>query len=123
MVTDARLAELLAELDIQPDELHGDITPAVLALVELGWVAAPALLDHMQAESADTRLHAQRAFEGILMRDFGFVRGRGFASADDERRFRELWTTYGSYAHDDSEARRNIAVEAWRGWLREQGHV
>lgn len=122
MSADVRLAELLATLDNAPDELHGDITPAVLALAELGWVAAPALLDLMLADAADTRLHAQRAFEGIVMRDFGFVRGRGFASSDDENRFRELWATHGGYAYDASEARRSLAVETWRGWLKEQGH-
>lgn len=122
MSADARLAELLAALDDAPDELHGDITPAVLALADLGWVAAPALLDHMLAASADTRLHAQRAFEGILMHDYGFVRGRGFANRDDEKRFRELWATHGGYTHDASQARRKMAVEAWRGWLKEHGH-
>ncbi len=122
MSADARLSELLAALDTAPDELHGDITPAVLALAKLGWVAAPALLDHMLSESADTRLHAQRAFEGIVMQDFGFVRGRGFAKSDDESHFRELWASHGAYAHDASEVRRCMAVEAWRSWLKEQGH-
>lgn len=116
-----RLAELFLALDREPDELHGDITPAVLALIELGWVAAPGLLERMLAESADTRLHAQRAFEGILMRDFGFVSGRGFANRDDENRFRQLWATHGDYAYDASESNRNKAVAAWRVWLKERG--
>lgn len=121
MRSENRLAELFLALDREPDELHGDFTPAVLALIELGWVAAPGLLERMLAESADTRLHAQRAFEGILMRDFGFVSGRGFANHDDENRFRQLWAAQGDYAYDASKSDRHKAVDAWRTWLKERG--
>jgi hypothetical protein len=122
MSADALLTELLAALDNEPDELHGDITPAVIALVKLGWPAAPGLLERMLAESADTRLHAQRAFEGILMHDFGFVRGRGFARPEDEQRLRKLWVAHGDYAYDDDKAQRSMAVGSWRRWLKEHGH-
>ena len=122
MATDADLSKLLAALDNEPDELHGDITPAVLALAELGWPAATSLLERMLVGSTDTRLHAQRAFEGILMGEFGFVRGHGFARPEDEQRMRQLWATHGNYAYDDDEARRSKAVESWRRWLEEHGH-
>lgn len=122
MTTDVDLTKLLAALDSEPDELHGDITPAVLALTEVGWPAAASLLERMLVGSMDTRLHAQRAFEGILMREFGFVRGHGFARHEDEQRMRQLWAAHGDYAYDDDEAQRSLAVESWRRWLKEHGH-
>jgi hypothetical protein len=122
MSTDARLAELFAALDEQPDALHGDMTPAVLALAEHGWPAAPGLLERMLGGSVQTRLHAQRGFEGIVMREFGFVPGHGFAKAQDEQRMRQLWADHGDYAYDDDKARRTTAVQSWRRWLKEHGH-
>lgn len=122
MPDDPRLAELLAALDMAPDELHSDITPAVVALSELGWAAAPALLIRMLVTTAETRLHAQRAFEGILMRELGFVPGRGFRDSAGEARFRQLWAEHGDYAYDAPAELRARAVAAWQAWLEENGH-
>ena len=53
---------LVAAINEQPDPAHGDLTPAVHALVRLGLAAFPAVLPLLEAEDRWTRLRAQRGF-------------------------------------------------------------
>ena len=89
------IARLLAQINVAADVLHADYTPAVWALIDAGRAALPGLLALMDAADDDTRLHAQRAFEGVLMADMGFVPGRGFKPPDGEAQFRSLWAAHG----------------------------
>jgi hypothetical protein len=114
---EAQIAALLVRIDANADPLHADITPAVQALVAAGWPAARGLLDLMMASGEHTRMHAQRALEGILMAEFGFVPGRGFSRASGEEGFRARWRTLGDYAWDAPADHRAQAVMAWRHWL------
>ena len=93
------LRALLQTLDDAPDRLHLDLTPAALALPALGAAAAPALLDLMRAAAPMTRLHAQRAFEGLIAR-LGIAAPPGPA-----------------YAHDAAAPARQAAVQRWRDAL------
>lgn len=111
------IAALLARIDENPDELHLDSTPAVTALAAAGRPALPGLLDLMAAPQPHTRLRAQRAFEGVLMRELGFVPGQGFATPDGEQRLRALWAAQGGYAWDAPEPARAGAIAAWQAWL------
>lgn len=113
----ADIAALVARIDADPDPLHWDRTPAVEALIRVGWPAAPLLLDRMLDASEDTRLRAQRALEGILLRELGFVAGRGFTREGGEARFRALWDKLGGYAFDADPEDRQRAVCAWKEWL------
>lgn len=111
------ITDLLSRIDEAPDDLHNDMTPAVHQLADMGWQAAPGLLDLMTSDSTDTRLHAQRALEGILARDLGFVPGQGFTLAAGEDRFRAIWSRNSSYAYDAAPELRAKAVSTWRQWL------
>jgi hypothetical protein len=115
--TPADLAALLARIDEDADELHLDSTPAVTALAKAGRPALPGLLALMDAPQPHTRLRAQRAFEGILMRELGFVPGQGFATSDGEQRLRTLWAAQGDYAWDAPQQARARAIAAWQAWL------
>lgn len=116
-----RVAELLKRIDEAPDELHVDLTPAADELVTIGRPALPGLLNLMASSKAETRLHAQRAFEGILMAEMGFVPGRGFSTTDGENRFRALWAGQGSYDWNADEDARERSLAAWRAWLDREG--
>ena len=115
--TSADIAALLARIDEDPDPLHLDITPAVTALAAAGRPALPGLLALMAAPQPHTRLRAQRAFEGVLQRELGFVPGQGFATPDGEQQLRALWAAHGSYAWDAEEPARASAIAAWQAWL------
>lgn len=111
------LAACLRALNDAPDQLHGDMTPAVFAIGEMGTSPLPSLLDLLMDESANTRLHAQRAVEQIIMRRHGFVPGQGFATAAEEEEFRSQWRANGNYDYSAAAAARAAAVEKWRRWL------
>lgn len=113
----ADIAALLARIDEDPDALHLDSTPAATALAAAGRPALPGLLALMAAAQPLTRLRAQRAFEGVLQRELGFVPGQGFATPDGEQRLRALWAAHGGYAWDAAEPARARAIAAWQAWL------
>jgi hypothetical protein len=121
MATPTPLDQLLRRIDEEPDPLHQDQTPAVQALAAAGRPAIPGLLDLLAAPATDTRMRAQRAFEGLLMRELGFVPGKGFSTPDGEQRFRALWLAQGNYAFDGPPADRAAAITAWRAWLARNG--
>lgn len=111
---DQALPAALRTLDDAPDELHLDQTPAVRTLIAMGERAVPGILEAMLSEDDVTRLHAQRALEGIVYRRHGFLPGAGFPSAEAEEAARGEWRHHGDYAHDASPADRDAAVRAWR---------
>jgi HEAT repeats len=101
----------LATLDDAPDTLHSDYTPAVTCLIELGDRALAPLLDMLMADQEDTRLHAQRAVEGITLRRF----------ASDRERWHAWWSSIG-YEHDSPVAVRTAAVARLRDWSTQPSH-
>jgi len=111
------LAALVQTIDDAPDELHGDMTPAVSALGEMGVTALPSLLRLLMDQNESTRFHAQRALEQIVMRRHGFVPGQGFPDATAEEQFRLEWRANGNYQYSDDAAARAAAVEKWRSWM------
>jgi hypothetical protein len=62
----------LRTLDDAPDPLHADRTPAVQCLIEIGEPALLPLVDLLGSDNGDTRMHAERAIQGITRRRFGF---------------------------------------------------
>jgi hypothetical protein len=114
----AEIDALIRAIDDAPDPAHLDITPSVDRLAELGFAAASALLPLLDADDAMTRLHAQRALEGMVYRHFGFRPGLGFPDAAAEDAVRALWQSNGNYAYDHPHAQRQNAIECWRNYLR-----
>jgi len=66
------LEACLRTLDDAPDPLHADRTPSVQCLIEIGEPALPPFIDRLESEDRDTRMHAERAVQGIARRRFGF---------------------------------------------------
>jgi len=112
------LAACLRTLNDAPDELHLDVTPSVRAVAEMGLPAVPALLDLLSSPQDETRLHAQRALEGIIARRHGFRPGEGFPDPGSEQAARAAWLANGDYDFQAPAGRRVAAVDHWREWLR-----
>lgn len=106
----------LRALNDAADELHADRTPAVQCLIEIGEPVLPALIQRLGSEDRDTRMHAERAIQGITRRRFGFD---GFAWPDRAmERWMEWWSAIG-YEIDAPPGDRGAAVERLRAALSE----
>jgi HEAT repeat protein len=114
------LSASLKTLNDAPDMAHLDMTPAVESLSEMGLDAVSPLLDLLMDDDEMTRLHAQRALEGIVNRMHGFQSGRGFPTPAAEQEMRNEWQSNGSYDYAAPVAARAAAVEKWRTWLEEK---
>jgi HEAT repeat protein len=101
-------------LDDAADPLHNDRTPAVQCLVEIGPRALPSLFAPLAAADSMTRLHAQRAVEGITRRMQGFD-GREWktGTADDWI----AWWEKIDYAYDAPADARAAAIERLHAWV------
>jgi hypothetical protein len=97
----------VATLDDAPSPAHADFTPAVFGLIEIGRPALLRLVPKLRDESAMTRLHAQRAVEGITRRRFGFD-GLNWP-AGGYARWADWWTGIG-YQYDVPAQQRELAV-------------
>src|SRR5262245_19748509 len=105
----------IAALDHDSDPLHGDYTPAVFRLVELGEPALEPLCDELDRPDMLHRMRAQRAVEGISRRYFGFDGSAWPAGAQD--RWQTWWTDIGYDAQADA-ATRAAAIGRLRQWSR-----
>ena len=104
----------LRTIDDAADPLHADRTPSVQCLIERGEPALPRLLERLTAGERMTRLHAQRAVEGITRRMHGFD-GRAWTTGTADE-WVAWWTTI-AYEPDATPASRAAAVERLRAWL------
>jgi hypothetical protein len=121
---DAReLARLVGDIDADPNPLHGDITPSVLRLIELGLDGAEAVLDLLDAPDPVTRRHAQRVLEGVAMRRNGWVAGSGYTDARGEQAARDLIAQNGGYRADAPPGERAVAIAKWRAWIAATRHA
>jgi hypothetical protein len=113
-----RIRKLVADLDKDPDQLHLDITPSVLALPEYGLDIVPYLHDALLSPQLLTRQHAENALARAVSRHFGFTQGKGWSRPDGQTESRALWVANGSYDARADEAARVRSVDAWMGWFR-----
>ena len=109
----ARIELLVANLDKDSDELHLDMTPAVLELGSLGLEIVPYLQAPLLSSDELTRLHAQRALEHMLSRRLGFVPGQGWRSPEGQQKWQALWAQNGSYDWRAPEEVRKHSVAMW----------
>lgn len=111
---------LVAAINEQPDPAHGDLTPAVHALVRLGLAALPAVLPLLEAEDRWTRLRAQRVLEGVTR---NWVRERTPErpmTRKADYAWLALWQQNGSYDWEAPAEARAAAIARWRAWLDQQ---
>lgn len=112
------LDALVARIDVDPDILHNDFTPAVWALCEQGLDGAAAVVPLLDAPSRDTRMHASRALSCAVSRWFGWRPGRGYEpGSGGEARFMAAWTGNGDYDWDGDAATRHASRERWATWI------
>lgn len=114
-MTDDEIDAHIRALDEDADELHSDMTPAVSALAAIGEPALPALLEPLAAPEELTRLHAQRALEGVIYQRHGFRAGQGFPGGGEDAARADLLAI--GYAHDANEASRDAAIARLRDQL------
>ncbi len=98
-------------------EAHLDISPAVIALADMGLVAVPSLLKLLIHDDEMTRLHSQRALEILINKRHGFIPGQGFISHEDENKARAEWLANGDYDYSADSASRIAAIARWQQWL------
>ena len=111
------IAHLIATINDSPDPSHGDLTPSVHALVQLGVPALPSVLPLLMSDDKWTRLRAQRVLERTTRT---WVRERspsrsGFREADYE--WMELWQDNGGYDWEAPAPARTAALALWEKWL------
>jgi len=117
--TQILIDSLIATLDDNYDMLHSDYTPSVYKLSELGIPAIVAVLPLLNNAKDETRLHAQRVTEGVVMRMYGFIPGQGFSNnPNGEDTARSTLESIG-YDYSDSTEQRQIAIENWIKWIGE----
>jgi hypothetical protein len=112
-----QIERLIDQIDQAPDKLHGDYTPAVYQLIDIGRPALPDALGLMLSAEEPTRLRAQRVLEGITMGLYGFRPGRGWPHERDEEAWRSFWAGLGNLSYDAPAAARKESVRLWRQWL------
>jgi hypothetical protein len=110
------LEACLKTLDDGADPLHLDHTPAVFCLRAMGRPALAPLFAKLEAEDRMTRLHAQRAVEGITKREFGFDGVSNWEPGGLER-WEKWWRGVG-YRSDAPPKARRRAVARLDQWLR-----
>lgn len=113
---DDDVARVIAALDEGADPLHADQTPAVSELAAMGLRAVEPLTGPLGSDDEMTRLHAQRAWEGVIYGRHGFAPGQGFPSAEAEQGavadVREV-----GYSFEAEPEERAAAIERLRAWL------
>jgi len=111
------IARLIATINDSPDPSHGDLTPSVLALIQLGLPALPSVLPLLGSEDKWTRLRGQRVLERTTR---AWVRERApgrSASREADYTWMELWQDNGAYDWEAPPEARTAAIERWRTWL------
>lgn len=114
-MTGAEIDAHIRALDDDADALHSDITPAVNALAAIGEPALPALLEPLAAPAELTRLHAQRALEGVIYQRHGFRAGQGFPAGGEDAARDDLRAI--GYAYDADDESRDAAIARLREQL------
>lgn len=112
------ISSLIKNINVHPDNLHIDYTPAVHKLCEYGLDAIKAVLHLLNSTDCFERYRAQRVVEGVIQRRFGWKAGQGYPKdADGEEQFLALWLANGDYTAEASEKIRLEAIKKWESWL------
>lgn len=114
--TTPELAAAVARIDADADPLHSDYTPEVGRLIENGLPGACAVVDLLLADSRDTRMHAQRVMEGVLLGEYGWRGGRGYPSSYAQDQSTAVAQAMG-YDWDAAPDALRTGAARWRAWL------
>jgi hypothetical protein len=118
-VSDVPVGELVKTIARDPDPLHPDVTPSVLALIDRGAPGARAVLPLLDDADRDVRRHAQSVLEGVVLVRHGWRPGRGYPDPFKGEAETEAVLRANAYDADAPTAQRREAAERWRRWLDE----
>lgn len=111
------ISRLVGAINDEPDELHGDFTPAVLQLMNKGLAAAKAVLPLLNSPDSGSRARAYRVLEGVIKIRNGWVPGQGFKNFESQEKTQATLAANGNYNAQMEEPQRLAAIEKWRRWL------
>ena len=115
---------LVATINDNYDMLHCDMTHSVYKLSEMGFPALMAILPLLNNSNIDTRMHAQRVTEGIVMQYYGFVPGQGFSgNPAGEEKSRVIIESIGYDWNDTIAVHREMAIKKWLKWISENNKI
>jgi hypothetical protein len=109
--------QLVRTINDDPDELHGDFTPAVLKLMTKGLPAARAILPLLNSQDFASRARAYRVLEGVIKIRNGWAPGQGYKDREGQERTQATLAANGNYNAQMEEPQRRAAIEKWRSWL------
>ncbi len=118
-MSDVPLDELVKTIARDPDPLHPDVTPSVLALIDRGMAGAQAVLPLLDDPDRDVRRHAQSVLEGVVMIRSGWRPGRGYSDPSEGEAETDAVLRANAYDADAPPEQRREAAERWRRWLDE----
>src|SRR5713101_6699429 len=110
------IRQLLRAINDEPDELHGDFTPAVLKLMTRGLAAAKAVLPLLNSQDSGSRARAYRVLEGVVKIRNGWVPGQGFKDPQGQEKTLATLQANGDYRAQMEEPQRLAAIAKWRRW-------
>lgn len=112
------IEQLVQNINENPDIHHGDLTPSVVALIEIGPSTIPSMLELMVNGDEPTRWRAQAVLHGIVVRRYGFVLGRGWTNPNGPEEAQGLWLELGNLDYRSGQDSRERAVLRWHQWYR-----
>jgi hypothetical protein len=113
-----QIEQLIHDIDDRPDKLHGDYTPSVHKLIEIGEPALKQTLKLMLSTSEETRLRAQRVIEGVTMGMYGFRTGHGWNNEKGRLEWFNLWDSLGKLSYKASSELRSESISKWMQWIK-----
>lgn len=96
---DRTIAELVANINEDPDLDNAEFTPAVDRLIDIGRPALPSCCELLLTGDEITRIRARRVIQDITLEMHGFRPGRGWRVGADFEKWDEFWKAMGDL-HD-----------------------
>jgi len=116
--TATKIRQLIRDIKLNPDPLHGESTPAFNELEKIGLPCLKyGVLEMLVSEDRSTRWQASSLVWVVTSAEYGFVPGRGWKSEQGEKAFREFWVTMGAYSDDASAESRTRSYQKWAEWI------
>jgi hypothetical protein len=120
VVTKAKVEDLVKRIDVDPDMLHGDYTPAVRELTKIGMPSLQyGVLELLLSTNEMTRSRAENVLLDVTAIDSGWTPG----TADEGpayQRWLQLLKQNGSYRFDGPEDERRSSYSNWVRWVQER---
>lgn len=112
---DAEIHKLINAIDNNPDSWHGNRTPSVDALIDIGEPAIPCLLDFIEKENGISRIRGTTALHEITSRMYGLDPATRHFRGDGRSEWETLWNNARSL-DSNNDSRRKKSVDVIRKW-------